>query len=115
MNIQSAGTDRQAIYLSLQEGRATAQPERARARNDAGKTESAQFHLKLSKRGMYLSRRYFVISGPCFHVFEMYCFGIGMHMLPQDTQILEGSICEHWVQDDGASRIHIYIDRATQG
>eukprot|EP00752_Nemacystus_decipiens_P001465 g1441.t1 len=32
----------------------------------------------------------------------------------QDTQILEGSTCEHWVQDDGVSRIHIYIDSATQ-
>lgn len=29
--------------------------------------------------------------------------------------MLEGSICEHWVQDDGVSRIHIFIDSDTQG
>lgn len=39
----------------------------------------------------------------------------GTHLFPQDTQILAGSSCEHWIQDDGVSRIHIYIDSATQG
>lgn len=30
-------------------------------------------------------------------------------------QLVEGSICEHWFQDDGVSRIHIFIDSAAQG
>ena len=34
---------------------------------------------------------------------------------PQDMQLVEGSICEHWFQDDGVSRIHIFIDSAAQG
>ncbi|CAM9274823.1 unnamed protein product [Ectocarpus sp. 4 AP-2014] len=32
----------------------------------------------------------------------------------KDMQVLEGLMCEHWVQDDGVSRVHIYIDSATQ-
>lgn len=39
----------------------------------------------------------------------------GMPLLPQDMQVLEGSLCEHWFQDDGVSRIHIFIDSDTQG
>lgn len=38
-----------------------------------------------------------------------------VHMLLQDMHVLEGLTCEHWVQDDGVSRMHIYIDSATQG
>ncbi|CAM9785617.1 unnamed protein product, partial [Sphacelaria rigidula] len=28
--------------------------------------------------------------------------------------LLEGAYCEHWLQDDSMSRVHIYIDRASQ-
>lgn len=49
-------------------------------------------------------------------VFPMYVilvvFGL---FFAQDMQMLEGSLCEHWVQDDGISRIHIFIDSVTQG
>lgn len=36
-------------------------------------------------------------------------------LFPQDMQMLEGSIYEHWLQDDGVSRIHIFIDSVTKG
>ncbi|CAN0295808.1 unnamed protein product [Pylaiella littoralis] len=32
----------------------------------------------------------------------------------QGVQMLGGSKCEHWFQDDGVSRIHIFIDSVTQ-
>jgi len=38
-----------------------------------------------------------------------------LQSISQDKQIVGGSICEHWFQDDGVSRIHIFIDSATQG
>lgn len=29
--------------------------------------------------------------------------------------MVEGLLCEHWLQDDGTSRIHIYVDSKKQG
>lgn len=28
---------------------------------------------------------------------------------------LEGLLCEHWLQNDGTSLVHIYVDSANQG
>ncbi|CAN0092844.1 unnamed protein product [Laminaria digitata] len=32
----------------------------------------------------------------------------------QGMQTLDGSLCEHWVQNDGISRVHVFIDSANQ-
>lgn len=46
----------------------------------------------------------------------MYAKSVVLGLLfPQGVQMLGGSKCEHWFQDDGVSRIHIFIDSVTQG